>query len=287
MASVTAIILTRNEAKNLGDCLNSIRGFASRAVVVDCYSSDRTVEIAREKGAEVVEHEFSYYAAQFNWAIDNCGITTDWILRIDADERLTQIGHELGLISDARLADVNAKYRAVQSELDRLEHTHLAPSEALNTLLADRGTAPLATGSSLADLIRRPQISYQDLACFDTERPVLPIPVIRQVEIRLRYDGYIRRQLKQVEEFRRMESRRLSPDLNYDAITGLRLEAREKLKKIRPLNFGQASRISGVSPADIAVLMIAASQPGVSEAVAEQDTVSAPTGNPAVGEKLS
>ncbi len=205
----------------------------------------------------------------------------------NADERLTQIGHELGLISDARLADVNAKYRAVQSELDRLEHTHLAPSEALNTLLADRGTAPLATGSSLADLIRRPQISYQDLACFDTERPALPIPVIRQVEIRLRYDGYIRRQLKQVEEFRRMESRRLSPDLDYDVITGLRLEAREKLKKIRPLNFGQASRISGVSPADIAVLMIAVSQPGVSEAVAEQDTVSAPTGNPAVGEKFS
>ena len=169
---------------------------------------------------------------------------------------------DLGLVPDERLAAVRDKYQAVTDELERLEHTHLAPSPALNELLASVGTAPVTTGSSLADLIRRPQISYEALAAFDPDRPALPLPVTRQVEIRLRYDGYIRRQLKQVEEFQKMESRPLPQNLDYDAIGGLRLEAREKLKRIRPLNFGQASRISGVSPADIAVLMIALSQPG-------------------------
>ena len=205
----------------------------------------------------------------------------------NADERLTNIGYDLGLISEARLTAVNAKYQSVEAELDRLEHTHLAPSDALNELLVARGTAPLSTGGSLADLIRRPQISYDDLAGFDAGRPALPVSIVRQVEIRLRYDGYIRRQLKQVEEFQRMEFRRLPPDLNYDAITGLRLEAREKLKKIRPLNFGQASRISGVSPADIAVLMIAVSQPGASGVFAEpQATATSPLLDFAAGEKL-
>ena len=180
----------------------------------------------------------------------------------NADERLTAVGHDLGLVPDERLAAVRDKYQAVSDELDRLEHTHLAPSPALNELLASVGTAPVTTGSSLADLIRRPQISYEALAAFDPDRPALPLPVTRQVEIRLRYDGYIRRQLKQVEEFQKMESRPLPQNLDYDAIGGLRLEAREKLKRIRPLNFGQASRISGVSPADVAVLMIALSQPG-------------------------
>ena len=151
---------------------------------------------------------------------------------------------------------VQEKYAAVDSELKRLESTLLAPTEELNAMLASHGTAPVATGFSLAELIRRPQISYADTAPFDPARPKLPKAVTEQAEIRLKYDGYIKRQLKQVEEFTRMESRSLPANLDYDQITGLRLEAREKLKKIRPENFGQASRISGVSPADISVLMI-------------------------------
>ena len=177
----------------------------------------------------------------------------------NADERLCEKGYEIGLVSEERLQEVRRKYAAVEKELSRLEHTNLAPSEALNELLTARGTAEVSTGCSLTDLIRRPQITYSDVGPFDPERPELPAAVTAQVEIRLKYDGYIRRQLKQVEEFRRMENRRLPPDLDYESITGLRLEAREKLKRIRPENFGQASRISGVSPADIAVLMIAVS----------------------------
>ena len=174
----------------------------------------------------------------------------------NADERLSAIGHEIGLVSDETLAAVEAKYAAVEEELDRLEHTYLAPSKALDTMLRGHGTAEIRNGCSLADLLRRPQLSYADLEVFDPERPELAKAIVAQVEIRLKYDGYIRRQLKQVEEARRMESRPLPTDLDYDAILGLRLEAREKLKKIRPENFGRASRISGVSPADIAVLMI-------------------------------
>ena len=177
----------------------------------------------------------------------------------NADERLCEKGYEIGLVSEERLQAVREKYAAVEKELRRLEHTNLAPSEALNALLKARGTAEVSTGCSLADLIRRPQISYSDVGAFDPDRPELPAAVAAQVEIRMKYDGYIHRQLKQVEEFRRMENRRLPPDLDYESITGLRLEAREKLKRIRPENFGQASRISGVSPADIAVLMIAVS----------------------------
>ena len=151
---------------------------------------------------------------------------------------------------------MRAKYAAVEEELRRLERCHIPPSEALNALLAERGTAPVASGISLADLIRRPQLCYADTAAFDPERPALPRAVRQQVEIRLQYEGYIKRQLRQVEDFTRLESRALPPDLDYDRVTGLRLEAREKLKRIRPESFGQASRISGVSPADIAVLMI-------------------------------
>ena len=179
------------------------------------------------------------------------------ILRQDnADERLSAIGLSLGLVSAERHAAVVEKYAAVRREIARLENTHLAPSDELNTLLEARGTAPVASGVSLADLIRRPQLSYADLAPFDPERPALPRAVAGSAEINLKYEGYIRRQLKQVEEFSRMEGHALPPDLDYDAIVGLRLEAREKLKKIRPENLGQAGRISGVSPADLAVLMI-------------------------------
>ena len=174
----------------------------------------------------------------------------------NADKRLSGIGLRIGLVSEEQYRRVLDKYAAVDAELRRLEKTHIAPSDGINALLTARGTAEISTGSSLADLIRRPQISYRDLAEFDPERPELPRAVTEQAEIRLKYEGYIKRQLKQVEEFTRMESRPLPADIDYDAINGLRLEAREKLKKIRPENFGQASRISGVSPADISVLMI-------------------------------
>ncbi len=179
------------------------------------------------------------------------------LLRQDnADERLSAIGLRLGLVSPERHAAVAEKYAAVRQEIARLESTHLAPTEALNALLEERGTAGVVTGVSLADLIRRPQISYADLAAFDGARPALPRAVAESAEINLKYEGYIRRQLKQVEEFSRMESRALPPELDYDDIPGLRLEAREKLKQIRPENLGRAGRISGVSPADLAVLMI-------------------------------
>ena len=174
----------------------------------------------------------------------------------NADKRLSGIGLRIGLVSEEQYRRVLDKYAAVDAELRRLEKTHIAPSDGINALLTARGTAEISTGSSLADLIRRPQISYRDLAEFDPERPELPRAVTEQAEISLKYEGYIKRQLKQVEEFTRMESRPLPADIDYDAINGLRLEAREKLKKIRPENFGQASRISGVSPADISVLMI-------------------------------
>ena len=179
------------------------------------------------------------------------------ILRQDnADERLSAIGLRLGLVSPERHAAVLEKYAAVRKEIARLESMHLAPGEALNALLAERGTAPAASGVSLAELIRRPQLSYADLAAFDPLRPELPKAVAESVEINLKYEGYIRRQLRQVEEFSRMEERSLPEDLDYDALVGLRLEARERLKAIRPENLGRASRISGVSPADLAVLMI-------------------------------
>ena len=174
----------------------------------------------------------------------------------NADQRLSAIGLEIGLVSRERFDAVQAKYAAVKAELDRLEHTHLAPLPELNALLVSRGTAPAASGVSLADLIRRPQLGYADLAPFDAGRPPLDRAIVNEVEISLKYDGYILRQLKQIEEFTRLEDRAIPAGIDYDAVAGLRLEAREKLKKIRPENFGRASRISGVSPADISVLMI-------------------------------
>ena len=179
------------------------------------------------------------------------------ILRQDnADERLSAIGLRIGLVSEEQHDAVMEKYASVRREIGRLENTHLAPSGELTSLLEARGTAPAVSGVSLAELIRRPQLSYDDLAPFDTERPDLPRAVAESVEINLKYEGYIRRQLKQVEEFSRMEEHLLPQDIDYDSIVGLRLEAREKLKQIRPENLGRAGRISGVSPADLAVLMI-------------------------------
>ena len=174
----------------------------------------------------------------------------------NADERLSAIGHRIGLVSDERFAAVQEKYRLVDAECARLEKTHLAPSDALAAMLTARGTAPTSSGVSLADLLRRPQITYADLAPFDPARPELPRVVTEQAEIRLKYAGYIQRQLRQVAEFTRLEERLLPPDLDYRQVSCLRLEARQKLSDIRPASLGQASRISGVSPADIATLMV-------------------------------
>lgn len=174
----------------------------------------------------------------------------------NADERLTPIGRRIGLVSDAQYAAVQEKYRTVAQEIKRLEATGAAESEALNEMLRAHDTAPVEGSARLADLVRRPQLSYDDLAPFDPERPELP-PVIREaVEIRMKYAGYIARQQKQVEEFAREEGRLLPESIDYLSIQGLRVEARQKLSEIRPLSVGQASRISGVSPADIAVLLI-------------------------------
>jgi len=174
----------------------------------------------------------------------------------NADIRLSHIGLEIGLVSPQQHEKVLEKYLLVDEEIQRLEKSYLHPSAGLNELMQSRRTTPVSTGVSLADLIRRPQISYDDLCCYDTKRPQLDRAVYMQAEIKLKYEGYIKRQLKQVEEFTRLENKSLPLDLDYDDIGGLRLEAREKLKKIRPASFGQASRISGVSPADISVLMI-------------------------------
>ena len=180
------------------------------------------------------------------------------LLRQDnADERLCPIGHRIGLVSDARLAQVEEKYAAVQREIRRLERSGVASCEALNEMLTARGTTPVAEGVRLIDLLRRPQLSYDDIRPFDPSAPELSDAVREQVEISVKYEGYIRRQLKQVAEFEKLERHLLPQDYDYTAIQGLRLEAREKLSLVRPLNLGQASRISGVSPADIAALMIA------------------------------
>ena len=174
----------------------------------------------------------------------------------NADIRLAHIGRRIGLVSEERYQAVLEKYKSVDEEIRRLEKTHIAPSEELKETLERLGTSAPLSGVSLADLIRRPQVRYEDLAPFDKERPELPKAVREQVEIVLKYSGYIERQKKQVEEFKRMESRLLPADIDYMSLSGLRIEARQKLTKIRPLNLGQASRISGVSPADIAALMI-------------------------------
>ncbi len=179
------------------------------------------------------------------------------VLRQDnADARLAAIGHRIGLVSDARLRAVEEKYEAVAREIRRLEHTGAAGTPSLNALLAEKGTAAVDSGCRLIDLLRRPQLTYDDLAAFDPERPDLPPAVREQVEISVKYEGYIQRQLRQAAEFEKLERRALPEDMDYSAIQGLRLEAREKLSDVRPLNLGQAGRISGVSPADVAALMI-------------------------------
>ena len=178
------------------------------------------------------------------------------VLRQDnADERLTPLGRELGLISDRRWEKFQQKQEQKRAELKRVQSTTLPPSEELNQILVSRGTSPLSTGAKLADLLKRPQVSYQDLTAVDRERPKYSTAIFEAVEIELKYEGYIKRQRADIEEARRLERKRL-PQVDYAQIKGLRLEAVEKLNKVKPENIGQAGRISGVSPADISVLLI-------------------------------
>lgn len=179
------------------------------------------------------------------------------VLRQDnADQRLTPLGRKLGLISDQRWEKFQRKQEQMAAELKRVQSTNLPPSEELNQILVSRGTSPLSTGAKLSDLLKRPQITYEDLTPVDRDRPEYPSAVFENVEIELKYEGYIKRQLADIEEARRLERKRLPEDVDYSQIKGLRLEAGEKLNKVKPENIGQAGRISGVSPADISVLLI-------------------------------
>ncbi len=179
------------------------------------------------------------------------------VLRQDnADERLTPIGRRLGLISDRRWEKFERKQAQKAAELKRAERTVLSPTQALNDILVSRETSPVSTGVRMAELLRRPQISYADLAPMDPERPDYPREIFESVETALKYEGYIKRQLQDIAEMRRLEKRVLPKEIDYAQIAGLRLEAQEKLNRVRPENIGQAGRISGVSPADISVLLI-------------------------------
>ena len=179
------------------------------------------------------------------------------LLRQDnADERLMPIGRKLGLIDGKTYSAFKLRKEQKEKEIKRLKTSFLAPSEELNRLLEENGTAPISTGTRLSDLVKRPQISYDSIAPFDKERPDLPFSVREKVETEIKYEGYIARQHAQVNEMLRLEGKVIPDDIDYSAVYGLRLEAVEKLNKIRPTNIGQASRISGVSPADISVLLI-------------------------------
>ena len=174
----------------------------------------------------------------------------------NADQRLTAIGAAVGLVPQERLQQVEEKYAAIRREMQRLESNGVPASAALNEILAARDSAPVENSARLADLLRRPQVTYEDIAPFDPGRPELPQSVTEEVQIQIKYAGYLARQEKQVAEFKKEESRLLPEGIDYDSINGLRLEARQKLSEIRPVSIGQAGRISGVSPADIAVLLI-------------------------------
>ena len=174
----------------------------------------------------------------------------------NADQRLTAIGAQVGLVPPERLRQVEKKYESVRREMNRLESSGTPASNALNAMLASRDSAPVANSARLADLLRRPQVTYDDIAPFDPDRPALPEAVTKEVEIQIKYAGYLARQEKQVEAFKKEEARLLPEGMDYLSIAGLRVEAREKLQQIRPMSIGQAGRISGVSPADIAVLLI-------------------------------
>ena len=183
------------------------------------------------------------------------------LLRQDnADQRLTKKGYEIGLISEERYQKLLKKEELIQSEIERLKHTNIGTTAKVQILLESCGSTPLSSGSSLAELIRRPELSYEVLEEIDEKRPELPAElaeeVIQQVDISIKYDGYISRQKKQVEQFKKLENKRIPDHIDYDAVKSLRIEAVQKLKEYRPISIGQASRISGVSPADISVLLV-------------------------------
>ena len=179
------------------------------------------------------------------------------ILRQDnADIRLTEYGYKVGLVGEEKWQRLQNKLRLIKEERERIESVGIAQSKELDEMLVSRETSALKSGCKLADLIRRPQIRYEDLTAFDKTRPDLPYEIFEQVEIEIKYEGYIKRQIAQANEMRRLEARKLDKNLDYYEVTGLRMEAQEKLNKVKPENLGQASRISGVSPADISVLLI-------------------------------
>ena len=179
------------------------------------------------------------------------------LLRQDnADLRLTKIGHEVGLIDEERYQDLLDKEKMIEEETARVSRVNIGTSDQVQELLRSYGSTPLSSGTTLAELIRRPELSYEKLEPIDKERPDIPISVKEQVNINIKYEGYIKRQMRQVEQFKKLENKKIPEDINYDEIQSLRIEAKQKLDQIRPASIGQASRISGVSPADISVLLV-------------------------------
>ena len=179
------------------------------------------------------------------------------LLRQDnADLRLTDIGHEIGLISEERYARFNEKRAQIEAEIKRVKKINLAPTAEVNAVLEANNSAPLSTGIKMADVIKRPEMDYDKLAPADPERPALSDEVREQVNIQIKYEGYIDRQLKQVEQFKKLEAKKIPADIDYSLVQGLRIEARQKLEAVRPVNIGQAGRISGVSPADVNMLLV-------------------------------
>ena len=179
------------------------------------------------------------------------------LLRQDnADQRLTKIGYEIGLVSEERYEHLKEKEKMIAAEIERVNHVNIGTSEKVQKILEQHGSTALVSGTTLAELIRRPELSYEVLAEIDEERKVLPAEVIEQVNINIKYDGYIKRQQRQVEQFKKLENKKIPEEINYDEIQSLRIEAKQKLNAIRPASIGQASRISGVSPADVSVLLV-------------------------------
>ena len=179
------------------------------------------------------------------------------LLRQDnADLRLRKKGYQVGLVSEEDYQKLLTKEKEIKAEIERLEHTNIGNTEPVQKLLEQYKSTPLKSGTTLAELIRRPELSYEAIESLDKERQELPWDVKEQVDINIKYDGYIRRQLKQVEQFKKLEAKKIPEDLDYEQIGSLRIEARQKLEAYRPISIGQASRISGVSPADISVLLV-------------------------------
>lgn len=183
------------------------------------------------------------------------------MLRQDnADLRLTEIGYDIGLISRERYDKFQIKKNSIKNEVERLKTTVIKPTDEVNKVLESLGSSPISTGIKLSELLKRSELNYENLSSIDTNRPNLPDSVIEEAEIEIKYEGYIKLQLEQIEEFKKLENKKLDEDIDYEKILGLSLEARQKLNKMKPTSVGQASRISGVSPADISVLLIYLSQ---------------------------